>query len=84
VTAEASNPSEFVDVWAMIGARVLALHRSERGRVRRRSALPPAGGRQPQEQFDFIQVFPSHRAHVASGTSDGVFVADPDCDGLMD
>lgn len=37
-----------------------------------------------QERFDLIRVFPSHRAHVASGTSDGVFVADPDCDGLMD
>jgi hypothetical protein len=37
-----------------------------------------------QDQFDFIQVFPSHRAHVASGMSDGVFVADLDCDGSMD
>ena len=37
-----------------------------------------------QDRFDFIQVFPSHRAHVASGTADGVFVADPDCDGLID
>lgn len=37
-----------------------------------------------QEKFDVIRVFPSHRAHLASGTSDGVFVADQDCDGLMD
>lgn len=34
-----------------------------------------------QEQFDAIRVFPSHRGHVASGTTDGVFVADLDCDG---
>jgi hypothetical protein len=37
-----------------------------------------------QEKFDVIRVFPSHRAHVASGTSDGVFVADSDCDGMID
>ncbi|HET6920499.1 MAG TPA: hypothetical protein VFI46_13680 [Jiangellaceae bacterium] len=36
-----------------------------------------------QEQFDLIRVFPSHTAHVHTGLVDGVFVADPDCDGIV-
>jgi hypothetical protein len=36
-----------------------------------------------QDRFDFIQVFPSHTAHVHTGLADGVFVADPDCDGAL-
>jgi hypothetical protein len=36
-----------------------------------------------QDQFDFIQVFPSHTAHVETGLVDGVFVADPDCNGAL-
>jgi len=36
-----------------------------------------------QDQFDLIQVFPSHTAHVHTGFVDGVFVADPDCDGIV-
>jgi len=35
-----------------------------------------------QSQFDFIQVFPSHTAHVHTGLTDGVFMADANCDGL--
>lgn len=35
-----------------------------------------------QEQFT-IRVFPSHTGHVGSGTSDGVFAADLDCDGVL-
>ena len=35
-----------------------------------------------QGAFDFIQVFPSHMAHVSSGVGEGPFVADGDCDGL--
>jgi hypothetical protein len=35
-----------------------------------------------QATFDFVQVFPSHTAHVHSGLSDGVFAADADCDGM--
>lgn len=35
-----------------------------------------------QDRFDQIRVFPSHRAHEASGLTDGVFAADPDCDGI--
>ena len=31
--------------------------------------------------FEFIQVFPSHMGHASSGTADGPFLADPDCDG---
>jgi hypothetical protein len=36
-----------------------------------------------QDQFDLIRVFPSHTAHAHSGLVDGVFDADPDCDGLV-
>jgi hypothetical protein len=36
-----------------------------------------------QDQFDLIRVFPSHTAHVHTGLVDGVFVADPDCDGIV-
>jgi hypothetical protein len=36
-----------------------------------------------QDQFDLIRVFPSHTAHVHTGLADGVFVAGPDCDGLL-
>jgi hypothetical protein len=35
-----------------------------------------------QSQFEFIQVFPSHTAHVHTGLSGGVFMADANCDGL--
>jgi hypothetical protein len=28
-------------------------------------------------------VFPSHTAHIHTGLVDGVFVADPDCDGIV-
>jgi hypothetical protein len=35
-----------------------------------------------QGQFDFIQVFPSHTAHVHTGLSGRVFMADANCDGL--
>ena len=31
--------------------------------------------------FEWIQVFPSHQGHASSGTADGPFLADPDCDG---
>jgi hypothetical protein len=31
--------------------------------------------------FDFVPAFPSHQGHVSSGTADGPFVADPNCDG---
>jgi hypothetical protein len=30
---------------------------------------------------DWIRVFPSHEGHASSGTADGPFLADPDCDG---
>ena len=30
---------------------------------------------------DFIEVFPSHTGHLHSGLADGVFQADPNCDG---
>jgi hypothetical protein len=33
--------------------------------------------------FETIRVFPSHTAHVHSGLADGVFAADPDCDGVL-
>jgi hypothetical protein len=36
-----------------------------------------------QDRFDLIRVFPSHTAHVHTGLVDGVFVADPDCDGIV-
>jgi hypothetical protein len=36
-----------------------------------------------QDQFDLIRVFPSHTAHAHTGLADGVFVADPDCDGIV-
>jgi hypothetical protein len=36
-----------------------------------------------QDQFDHIRVFPSHTAHVHTGLMDGVFVADPNCDGIV-
>jgi len=36
-----------------------------------------------QDQFDLIRVFPSHTAHAHTGLVDGVFMADPDCDGLV-
>ena len=35
-----------------------------------------------QGAFDFIQVFPSHMAHVSTGLAEGPFVADANCDGL--
>lgn len=35
-----------------------------------------------QSQFDFIQVFPSHTAHVHTGLAGGVFMADANCDGM--
>lgn len=35
-----------------------------------------------QERFT-IRVFPSHTGHVGSGTVDGVFAADGDCDGVV-
>ncbi|HEX6238817.1 MAG: hypothetical protein ACLFXM_02325 [Acidimicrobiia bacterium] len=35
-----------------------------------------------QDQFEFIRTFPSHTGHANSGLVDGVFAADPDCDGL--
>ena len=31
--------------------------------------------------FEWIRVFPSHQGHASSGTADGPFLADPDCDG---
>jgi hypothetical protein len=31
--------------------------------------------------FVWIRVFPSHQGHASSGTADGPFLADPDCDG---
>ena len=31
--------------------------------------------------FEWIRVFPSHQGHASSGTVDGPFLADPDCDG---
>jgi hypothetical protein len=34
--------------------------------------------------FEFVQVFPSHMAHIATGLGEGPFMADPDCDGLPD
>ncbi|GBD13331.1 hypothetical protein HRbin24_01357 [bacterium HR24] len=34
-----------------------------------------------QHVFDFIAVYPSHTAHVHTGLPQGVFVADPNCDG---
>jgi hypothetical protein len=34
-----------------------------------------------QDVFDTIAVYPSHRAHVATGLPAEVFRADPDCDG---
>jgi hypothetical protein len=36
-----------------------------------------------QDRFDHIRVFPSHTAHAQTGLVDGVFVADPDCDGIV-
>ena len=30
---------------------------------------------------EWIRVFPSHQGHASSGTADGPFLADPDCDG---
>jgi hypothetical protein len=35
-----------------------------------------------QSQFDNIRVFPSHTAHINTGLTDGVFVADANCDGV--
>jgi hypothetical protein len=36
-----------------------------------------------QDRFDLIRVFPSHTAHIHTGLVGGVFVADPDCDGVV-
>jgi hypothetical protein len=36
-----------------------------------------------QDRFDLIRVFPSHTAHARTGLVDGVFAADPDCDGRL-
>jgi hypothetical protein len=36
-----------------------------------------------QSQFDHITVYPSHTGHASSGLTDGVFAADPDCDGEL-
>lgn len=32
--------------------------------------------------FDYISVYPSHKAHVATGLPAAVFMADPDCNGM--
>lgn len=37
---------------------------------------------QGQGNFDNISVYPSHKAHEATGLSESVFAADVDCDGL--
>jgi hypothetical protein len=36
-----------------------------------------------QDRFDLIRVFPSHTAHIHTGLDGRVFVADPDCDGVV-
>jgi hypothetical protein len=36
-----------------------------------------------QDRFDLIRAFPSHTGHANSGLVDGVFAADPDCDGML-
>jgi hypothetical protein len=36
-----------------------------------------------QAAIDTIRVFPSHTGHLNSGLADGVFAADPDCDGVL-
>jgi len=36
-----------------------------------------------QDVFDFIRVFPSHTGHAASGLPNRIFIADPDCDGVV-
>jgi hypothetical protein len=35
-----------------------------------------------QESFANIWVFPSHRAHVATGTPNVIFAGDADCNGI--
>ena len=37
---------------------------------------------QGQGHFDNISVYPSHTAHLATGTPTGVFAGDSNCDGL--
>ena len=34
-------------------------------------------------KFDLIFVFPSHKAHVATGTPTNIFQADINCDGIQ-
>jgi hypothetical protein len=35
----------------------------------------------PGAPVEWTRVFPSHQGHASSGTADGPFLADPDCDG---
>ena len=36
-----------------------------------------------QGHFDFISVYPSHTAHMATGLPNSVFTGDGDCDGIL-
>jgi hypothetical protein len=36
-----------------------------------------------QGHFDFISVYPSHTAHMATGLPNTVFTGDGDCDGIV-
>jgi len=55
-----------------------------------RNPIAQAGGphchivfvNQGQGHFDNISVYPSHKAHIATGTPTGVFQGDGNCDGL--
>lgn len=75
------RPGQFTQAEYFAGKLPLEELRLFSARLTRPCRLGKLTGHSRGAPFEWIRVFPSHQGHASSGTADGPFLADPDCDG---